>query len=130
MIVVDASALVEVLLQMPAADQIEQLMFDSGQMLHAPHLLDIEVAQVVRRFASRGAISNAAGRAALTDLAELGVERHPHDPFLPRVWELRHNLTVYDAIYVALAESLSATLLTRDRRLAAAPGHRARIELV
>lgn len=130
MIVVDASALVEILLRMPASDQIAELIFDTGQILHAPHLLDIEVAQVVRRFASRGDISSAAGYAALADLADLGIERHSHDPFLPRVWELRHNLSAYDAIYVALAESLSATLLTRDRRLAAAGGHRARIELI
>jgi predicted nucleic acid-binding protein len=129
-IVVDASALVEVLLRMPAADRVEEVMFDTGQTLHAPHLLDIEVTQVVRRFASRGDIGSEAGRSALVDLAEFGIERHAHDSFLPRVWELRHNLTAYDAVYVALAEALSATLLTRDRRLAAAPGHRARIELV
>jgi predicted nucleic acid-binding protein len=130
MIVVDASALVEVLLQMPAADRIEPLLFDPDEALHAPHLLDIEIAQVVRRFASRGDISDETGRSVLTDLAELGIRRHPHDAFLPRVWKLRHNMTAYDAVYVALAEALSAPLLTRDRRLAGARGHRARIELV
>ena len=130
MIVVDASALVEMLLQMPAADRVERRLFDTAEALHAPHLLDIEVTQVVRRFASRGDISDEAGRAALADLADLGVRRHPHDVFLSRVWELRHNLTAYDAVYVALAESLAAPLLTRDRRLASARGHRARIELV
>ncbi|MFI4948359.1 MAG: type II toxin-antitoxin system VapC family toxin [Alphaproteobacteria bacterium] len=130
MIVVDASALVEMLLRMPAADQIERRLFDTGEALHAPHLLDIEITQVVRRFASRGDIGDEAGRAALADLAAFGIERHSHDVFLPRVWELRHNLTAYDAVYVALAETLPAPLLTRDRRLASAGGHRAQIELV
>ena len=129
-IVVDASALVELLLQMPAADQIEQRLFASGEPLHAPYLLDIEVAQVVRRFASRGDISPASGRAAINDLADFRVHRHPHALLLPRVWQLRQNLTAYDAIYVALAELLAAPLLTRDRRLASAGGHRARVELV
>ena len=130
MIVIDASALVELLLQMPAADRIEQRLLDAREVMHAPHLLDIEIAQVVRRFASRGDISDHAGRGALADLAVLGVRRHPHNLFLPRVWELRHTLTAYDALYVALAEALHAPLLTRDRRLAGATGHRARIELV
>lgn len=130
MIVVDASALVELLLQMPAADRIERRLFDTGEALHAPHLLDIEIAQVVRRFASRGDISNRTGRTALTDLAVLRIQRHRHRIFLPRVWALRHNLTAYDALYVALAEALTAPLLTRDRRLAAAGGHRVKIELV
>jgi len=129
-IVVDASALVEMLLQMPAADQIERRLFDTGEVLHAPHLLDIEITQVVRRFASRGDISDEAGRAALADLAAFGIERHSHDVLLPRVWQLRHNLTAYDAVYVALAETLPAPLLTRDRRLASASGHRAQIELI
>jgi predicted nucleic acid-binding protein len=96
------------------------------ETLHAPHLIDIEVAQVVRRYAAIGQIEPARGRSALGDLFDFPLHRHPHDALLPRVWELRHNLTAYDAAYVAL----DATLLTRDRRLAAASGHRARIELV
>lgn len=67
---------------------------------------------------------------ALGDLADFGLIRYPHDFLLPRVWELRQNISAYDAVYVALAEYLGAPLLTRDRRLAAAPGHRARIDLV
>jgi len=130
MIVIDASALVELLLQMPAADHVEQRIFAANEMLHAPHLLDIEVAQVVRRFASRGDISAATGRAALADLADLRVYRHRHVSLWPRVWELRNNMTAYDAVYVVLAEVLGAPLLTRDGRLAAAAGHRAQIELV
>ena len=130
MIVIDASALIEALLRMPAADAVEQWLFDPEQAVHAPHLLDIEVAQVVRRFAAGGEITAETGRIALTDLADLRLFRHPHDVLLPRVWDLRNDLTAYDAVYVALAEALDAPLVTRDRRLAAASGHRARIELI
>jgi predicted nucleic acid-binding protein len=93
-------------------------------------LLDIEVAQVIRRYAAGGEIDGERGRAVLTDLADLPLRRYPHDFLLSRVWELRNNLTAYDAVYVALAEVLDASLLTRDRRLAAATGHHAKVELV
>jgi predicted nucleic acid-binding protein len=130
MIVVDASALLEALLRMPAAKAVEKFLFDPRQTLHAPHLLDIEVAQVIRRYSAKGEIDHERGRAALTDLADLPLHRYPHDFLLPRIWDLRSNLTAYDAAYVALAEALDAPLLTRDRRLAAAAGHHARVELV
>lgn len=105
-------------------------LFEPSQTLHAPHLLDIEVAQVVRRYAANGEIDAERGRSALEDLADLPLRRYPHDFLLSRVWDLRDNFTAYDAMYVALAEVLDAPLLTRDKRLAASPGHRARIELV
>lgn len=130
MIVIDASALLEALLRTPAAREVEKWLFDPGQTLHAPHLLDVEIAQVIRRYAAIGEIDSERGRAALDDLADFPLHRYPHDFLLPRVWELRNNLTAYDAVYVALAEALDALLLTRDRRLAAAPGHGARIRLV
>mgnify|MGYP001554572511 CR=1 FL=1 len=130
MIVVDASALLETLLRTPAANAVEDWLFAPRQTLHAPHLLDVEVAQVVRRYAANGEIDAARGRLALADLASFPLRRYPHDLLLPRIWDLRGNLTAYDAAYVALAEVLDAPLLTRDRRLAAAAGHRARIELV
>jgi predicted nucleic acid-binding protein len=129
-IVVDASAVLEMLLPAPAAAAVETRMFGSGETAHAPHLIDIEVAQVLRRFLRRGDINPERGRVALQYLADLPLVRYPHERLLPRVWELRNNLTAYDAVYVALAEVLDAPLLTRDRRLAAAPGIRARIELV
>ena len=129
MIVVDASALLEVLLRTPAATAVEDRLFAPGQTLHTPHLLDVEVAQVVRRYAANGEIDGERGRLALVDLADLPLRRYPHDFLLPRVWELRNNLTAYDAAYVALAEALDAPLLTRDRRLAAAVGHHAKIDL-
>jgi predicted nucleic acid-binding protein len=128
-IVIDASALLEVLLRTPAAAAAEKRLFQAGQTLHAPHLLDVEVAQVVRRYAMNGEIDGERGRAALVDLADFPLRRYPHDFLLPRVWELRNNLTAYDAVYVALAEALNAPLLTRDQRLANTAGHHAQIEL-
>jgi predicted nucleic acid-binding protein len=130
MIVVDASAIFEVLLRSVDAHSVEERLFDNGETLHVPHLLDIEVAQVIRRYAAKGEIDSARGGAALEDLALLPLRRYPHDLLLPRVWELRNNLTAYDAVYVALAEALHASLITRDKRLAAAPGHRAKIEVI
>ncbi len=130
MIVVDASAILEALLRLPAARAVEKRIFEPSQTLHVPHLLDVEVAQVIRRYAANRAIDDERGRIALADLADFPLHRYPHDFLLPRVWELRNNLTAHDAIYVALAEVLDAPLLTHDKRLASAPGHHARIELV
>jgi predicted nucleic acid-binding protein len=93
-------------------------------------LLDLEVVQVVRRYAAAGEIDAERARAALVDLIELPLQRHPHHSLLSRVWDLRHNLTAYDAVYVALAEALNASLLTRDRRLAAAARVHARVDLI
>jgi predicted nucleic acid-binding protein len=129
-IVVDASAVVEVLLHTPAAAAVEQWLFDPAHTLHAPHLLDIEVAQVIRRYAATGQIDAEYGHKALNSLTDFSIQRYPHGALLPRVWALRDNLTAYDAVYVALAEALGAKLITRDRRLAAAPGHTAMVELV
>ncbi len=129
MIVVDASALIEVLLRTPAAKAVERHLFAPGQTLHAPHLLDIEVAQVIRRYAAKGEIDGDRGRMALADLGALRMHRYPHDFLLSRVWALRNNFTAYDAAYVALAEALDAVLLTRDHRLAGVAGHHARVEV-
>jgi predicted nucleic acid-binding protein len=129
MIVVDASALLESLLRAPAAVAVERRLFDPRQTLHAPHLLDVEVTQVICRYAANGEIEGERGRAVLADLADFPLRRYPHHFLLQRVWDLRNNLTAYDGVYVALAEALDAPLLTRDRCLAAAPGHHALIEL-
>jgi predicted nucleic acid-binding protein len=129
-IVADASALIDVLLRRSGADAIEARLFGSGLALHVPHLLDAEVAQVIRQHAAAGAIGTERGRELLADLVDLRARRHAHDWLLPRVWALRYNLTPYDAIYVALAEALEAPLVTRDRRLAAARGHQAGIEVM
>ena len=127
MIVVDASAFLDVLLRTPAAPSLEGHLFAAGQTLHAPHLVDVEIAQVLRRYAAQREISAARGEQALNDFAGLPLTRYPHQPFLSRIWELRDNLSAYDAAYVALAEVLGAPLLTSDRRLARTPGHEAQI---
>ena len=130
MIVLDASAAVEWLLQTSSGLLVAQRMFSLKETLHAPHLLDVEVAQAFRRYVAVGALAVSRAEEALQDLADLRVRRYPHLLFLRRVWELRDNLTVYDALYVALAETLDATLVTCDRKIALAPGHRARVEII
>ena len=130
MTVVDASVLIETLLRTDAAERIEARLFEPGATLHAPHLLDVEIARVIRRYAAHGDIDAERGRLALVDLADFPLRRYPHDLLLPRIWDLRANLTAYDAAYVALAEALDAPLLTRDGRLAAAVARHARIELI
>ena len=129
MTVVDASVILEALLMTPDGAAIGGRLFASGATLHAPHLLDIEVAQVLRRLVRLGRLDAERGRIALADLAEFPIRRYPHAELLPRLWSLRDNLSAYDAAYIALAELLDAPLFTRDRRLAAAPGHRATVEL-
>lgn len=130
MIVIDSSALLEVLLRSPRAPEIEKRIFASHEALHAPYLLDLEVAQVLRRYCISGEMSAARGQEAIIDLLNLPIARYPHDIFLDRIWELRNNMTAYDAAFVALAESLPAPLLTCDAKLAATIGHRATISLV
>ncbi len=131
MIVLDASVVVDLVLNVdPAATRIAQRIVQETPGLCAPHLLDAEVGQVLRRFCLRGDI--AAGRAvhALDDFLALPIERCPHTPLLQRSFELRDNATVYDALYLALAEGLDAPLLTRDSALANIPGCTARVEVV
>ena len=124
MIVVDASAVLEVLLQTPAAAVVSRRILGARETLHAPHLLDVEIAQVLRRYARAGVISADRGAQALADLADLPINRYPHFVLLPRIWQWRHNLSAYDATYLALAEALDAPLVTRDRKLASAGGGR------
>jgi predicted nucleic acid-binding protein len=102
----------------------------AGEHLAAPELLDLEVASVWRRAARGGRLEEKRARQALRDLADLPLQRAPHRPFLARIWELRENLTAYDAAYVALAEALDACLLTADEHLARAPGPECEVELL
>jgi predicted nucleic acid-binding protein len=129
-IVLDASVVVELVLGTTAGRLLIERIAEPAIALHAPHLLDVEVAQVVRRYVLGGQVTEERGRRALDHLLALDVERHPHDVLLPRIWALRNNLTAYDAAYVALAEALDAPLLTCDGGLAGSAGHTARIELV
>ncbi|CAN5367845.1 type II toxin-antitoxin system ribonuclease VapC1 [soil metagenome] len=130
MIVVDASVVLELILQTATAAAVADELLDDEQSLHAPHLIDLEVAQVLRRYVRAGTLGVRRAREALDDLAALRIERYTHFPLLDRVWSLRDHLSAYDAAYVALAEGLGAPLLTSDARLARAPGHRARIRLL
>jgi predicted nucleic acid-binding protein len=128
-IVVDASAILEVLLHTAAGQRIEDRLFSSNDTLHAPHLLDIEVAHVLRRYALRRELTAAQAAQRLDLFGQFPIRRHGHEPLLARMWTLRANLTAYDAAYVALAEGLRATLVTRDERIASAKGHTTRVEL-
>jgi predicted nucleic acid-binding protein len=128
-IVVDASALLEVLLQTPLGVSVEDRLLDDVHALHAPHLLDLEVAQVVRRLVLARDMDRERAQAAMDDFLAFPLQRHAHDFLLPRVWALRDTFTAYDAIYVALAEVLDATLLTHDRRLAASARRHVLVEL-
>lgn len=129
MIVVDASAAVDYLLAAGAFDRIAARFAAPRESLHAPHLLDIEVAHALRRLVITRTIPASRAEEALEDYADLRMRRYAHRPLLPRIWELRSNMTAFDAAYVALAEALGASLVTSDGALARARGHEATIEL-
>ncbi|HEX5280579.1 MAG TPA: type II toxin-antitoxin system VapC family toxin [Micropepsaceae bacterium] len=120
MIVVDASALVELLTRSPAAETVEDFLMRNRDGLHAPHLVDVECAHVIRRFVQLGIMQSEHAQISIGSLQNFRLIRHSHVPLLGRVWALRASFTAYDAVYVALAESLQAPLLTRDKRLARA----------
>ena len=130
MLVLDASALVELLLDTPTGRTIATRIADPALGLHMPHLADVEVAQALRRYAKDDEVDAETAARALEGLRGLDLQRHAHEPLLDRVWTLRHNLSAYDAVYVALAEVLDTTLLTCDARLTRAPGAERRVELV
>jgi predicted nucleic acid-binding protein len=129
-IVVDASALLEWLLQTPLGARVETRLFRDGDELHVPHLVDVEVVQGLRRLVRTGEVPPARAEEAIADLTDLDVHRHAHLDLLGRAWTLRDNVSVYDAMYVALAEAIDAPIVTCDGPLARAPGHLARIDLV
>lgn len=97
--------------------------------LHVPHLFEVEVFNALRHHALRQGLSARRGFELLEDLTTMSISRYPHTALLPRIWELRDNVSAYDAAYIALAETLEATLVTRDARLARAPGIRAEVEV-
>lgn len=130
MIVLDASSLVELLIGTSLGKEVAKRIADPDLSLHVPHLADVEVVQALRRYVRDGELDLSAARAAIGVLRSLDLERHAHEPLLDRVWARRQNLSAYDAVYVALAEVLDATLLTCDGRLARAPGRSGRIELL
>jgi predicted nucleic acid-binding protein len=130
LIVVDASAEVAVLLNVgPEVERIRERVARRGQTLHVPHLFDIEVLHALRSLILRGTVSPERARLALSRLRDTQLTRYPHTYLMERMWELRENLSAYDAAYVALAEALDAPLITMDARLAQAPGIRAAVEV-
>lgn len=130
MIVVDASALLEFLLQTSLGARVEARLFREDDELHAPHLLDVEIVQGLRRLVRTGEVSSGRADEAIADLTDLDVHRHAHVDLLRRAWKLRDNISAYDAIYVALAEAIAAPVVTCDGPLSKAPGHRARIDVI
>ncbi len=130
MIVVDASAVIELLLGRASAPSIARRVAASEGAILAPHLIDVEVVQVLRRLAALGVIDAARAQIALEYLHALGIRRHAHDVLVPRIWALRANATAYAAAYLALAEATGAPLITTDPKLARVPGSRAIVEVM
>lgn len=130
MLVADASSVLELLLRTPAAERVAARLLAAQEEVHVPHLLDVEVAQALRRYVLARTLSAAEGGQALRELAALPLQRHPHLILLERAFALRASVSVYDGIYVALAEALACPLVTRDGKLARAHGHRAQVELL
>lgn len=130
MIVLDASALVELILGTQTGQLVAARIADAAEGLHAPHLADLEVVQALRRYVREGDIDAETAAVALDDFRALDLQRHAHEPLLERVWQLRQNLTAYDAAYVALAEVLDGVLVTCDGPLSRAPALAGRVEHV
>ena len=130
MIVVDASAVLELVLRTEKGKKVEARLLVSAESLHAPHLIDVEVTQALRRLVQLKEITAERGKQALNDHAALNIKRAAHEEMLGRLWQLRDSVTAYDATYVALAEVLDAPLITCDSKLARSHGHRAIVELI
>jgi len=122
--------MLEFLLQTPLGARVEARLFRDGEEFHSPHLMDVEVTQGLRRLVRSGEVSATRAVEDIEDLSDLDLHRHAHLNLLTRAWQLRENVTAYDAMYVALAEALDASMITCDSPLARAPGHRARIEAI
>jgi predicted nucleic acid-binding protein len=129
-IVVDASALLEFLLQTTLGARVEARLFRDDDELHVPHLVDVELAQGLRRLVRTGEVTSVRAEEAIADLVDLDLHRHAHVDLLGRAWALRDNITAYDAMYVALAEAIDAPLVTCDNPLARSRGHRVHIEVI
>src|SRR5258708_20933954 len=117
MIVLDASATVDWLLQTSAGQSIERRIYSHNETLHAPHLLDLEVTQVLRRLGLQGVVSAPRADEAVRDLLDLRVTRYPHLVLLPRIWQLRHNFSAYYPAYIVLPQKLATLFVTMESRL-------------
>jgi predicted nucleic acid-binding protein len=131
MLVIDASAVTELLLVRGGAPAVERRIVEHHGDLHAPHLIDVEVLSALRRIVAAGLATSERAGEAVRDFQDLTIERYAHEPLVPRVWAFRENFSAYDAVYVALAEALTADgvpLLTADTRLARAMEKHADVE--
>jgi predicted nucleic acid-binding protein len=126
-LVVDTSAVLAALVAYDRTPLVERLAEDGD--LHAPHLIDTEVLHALWRLNALGELTDERAADVRADFSELALVRYPHFALSDRIWELRDNLTAYDAVFVALAESMEVPLVTCDRRLSKAPGHTAHVEL-
>ena len=129
MIVADASAVIEVLLNTRAGVEIARRLFATAETVHVPHVLDLEILQTLRRYLRSDSMDGVRAEQARQYYADMPLSRYSHAVLMPRIWALRHNWTSYDAAYIALAEALAAPLVTRDRAMAS-PGHTAKVILV
>lgn len=129
-LVVDTSVLVEVLINQAGTGPLRRRLFADGQTLCAPALMRLETLDVLRKLARSNRIPETTAHMAFANFVRLPMHYYSEEALVRRIWTLRHNVTAYDAAYVALAETLNATLLTRDQRLASASGTRATIEFV
>ena len=130
MIVVDASALIELLTRSDRGRRVEARILKPSESIHAPALIDLEVAQVLRRYVLSGQVPEHWARMALDVAIAFPMTRYVHEPLMKRVWELRENVTAYDAAYVALAEALRAPLITCDSRLSRVSGLAASVDVI
>lgn len=128
MLVVDTSAALAAVAAVPAVPGLAERLGEDGD-LHAPHLIDVEALHALRRLVASGDLAEDRADEVRGSFAELAIVRYPHQPLADRMWELCHNLTAYDAAFVALSEALGAPLVTCDARLGRSSGHAARVEL-
>ena len=128
--VLDASGAIEVLLNTASGKRLHTRLANRAEIIHVPHLIDLEIALVLRRYVLNGVLDELSGATSLRRWRNFDVERYPHEPLLGRIWHFRSNVSAYDAVYVALAEVLLDVLVTGDRRLARVPGLTVRIETV
>ena len=130
MIVIDASVLYEAIIETPYSAAIVDRIFSDDETLHAPHLVDLEIVNTLRRYVLKGELSERSASQAMEDFASIPLKRHTHTGLIPRIWQLRNNLTAYDAAYIALAEMLNVPLITRDTAFASSTGHNVHVELI
>ena len=128
MIVLDASVALEILIRTPVGTRHTSRVADED--VHAPHLIDVEFVNALRRLTRSGGLDKSIADEALNGMQDWTMQRHEHAALLDRIWEMRNSVSAYDACYVALAEALDAPLLTFDAKLSRAQGHHARIELL